>query len=85
MEIMELNWVTVNPWTIAAACTYMAFHLRFRAKTFEEVSLMSGVPSASIRNTYDVIYRFPEQIFQKDWFEYIFWTREDALLCLPRP
>ena len=63
----------------------MSSRLGFRAKTFREVSLMSGVPSASIRNTYDVMYRFREQIVQKDWFEYIFWTREDALLCLPRP
>ena len=60
MEIMALKWGTVNPRTIAAACTYMASHLQFRAKTFEEVSLMSGVPPASIRDTDDVMYRFRE-------------------------
>ena len=31
---------------------------------------MSGVPSALIRNTYDVIYSFREQIIQEDWLEY---------------
>lgn len=81
MEIMDLNWGTVNPWAIAAACTYIASHLQFRAKTFGEVSLVSGVPFASIRNTYDVMYRFREQRVQKVRFAYIFWTREDALLC----
>lgn len=85
METMGINWGTVNPWTIAAACTYMASHMEFRSKTFDEVSRMSGVPSAWIRNTYTVMYRFREQILQEDWFEYIFWTRGDALLCLPRP
>ena len=58
MEIMELNWATVNSWTIAAACIYMVSHLQIRPKTFKKVSLMSSVPFASIRNTYDVTYHF---------------------------
>ena len=35
-------------------------------------------------DTYNVMYRFREQILLEDWFEYIFWMKEDALLCLPR-
>ena len=52
METMELNWGTVNLWTIAAACTYMASHLEVRPKTFEEVSRMSGVPPSLLDSQY---------------------------------
>ena len=86
METLRINWGTVNPCTIAAACTYMSSHLNLlgRRKTFREVSLMSGVPSARIRNTYGVMYRFREQIVPEDWSEGVF-ARGVSLSCLPRP
>lgn len=85
MDCMTLDWKTVNPWTIAAACTYMGSHLVFQGKTFEEVGRVSGMNPAVIRNTYEVMYGAREQIVQEDWFQTFFWTRENALYCLPEP
>lgn len=50
IETMALNWRAVSLWTIAVACTYMSSHLKFRPKTFEEVSCMSGVFASSVCN-----------------------------------
>lgn len=85
METMNINWQTTNPWKIAAACTYMASHLVFQGKTFDEISAMSGIPSDSIRNTYQLMRRLRELIVQEHWFETFFWTRENAIYCLPEP
>ena len=84
MDSMTIDWKTANPWTIAAACTYMASHLVFQGKTFEEVSVISGIPSVSILNTYRVMCRSREQIVQEDWFENFSWTSGYALYCLPK-
>ena len=85
METMELNLGTVNPWTIAAACTYMASHIELRPTTVEEISGISGVPASRIRDTYEVMYRSREQIVQEAWVNSVFWTRKFALRSLPRP
>ena len=78
-------WNTINPWTIAAACTYMASYLVFQRKTVEDVSAISGVPPAAIRNTYQAIHRLREQIVREEWYEHRFLTRTHALSCLPEP
>lgn len=85
MEGIAVNWATVNPWTIAAACTLMASHLALEGETLEEVSAVSGINPAMIRDTYEVMYSFREQIVQDDWFQAVFWTRSSALYCLPEP
>ena len=85
METMKINWRTTNPWTIAAACTYMASHLIFQGKTFDEISAMSGIPSDSIRNTYQLMRGLREVIVQEHWFETFLWTRDNAIYCLPEP
>lgn len=85
MDGLRLDWKTANPWILAAACTYMASHLVFQGKTFEEASAVSGVSSASIRTTYEVMFVVREPIVQEEWFETLFWTRENVLYCLPEP
>lgn len=85
MDSMMLDWQTVNPWTFAAAITYMASYLVFKGKTFEQISTLGGVNPVLIRNTYEVMYGVREEIIQEDWFEELSWTRENALYCLPRP
>ena len=85
MDTMGLNLGTVNPWTIAAACSYMASHIELRPTTVEEISGISGVPASWIRNTYEIMHRFREQIVQEDWVDSVFSTRRLALRCLPRP
>lgn len=82
---MTCDWKTTNPWTIAAACTYTASHLVFQGKSFEEVSTMSGIPPASIRNTYEVMYSEREQVVPTDFFVPFNWSRDHALDCLPKP
>lgn len=85
MEILRLDLQTTNPWTIAAACTYMASHLVFRGTTFDEMSAISGIPSDSIRNTYQIMRGLRELIIQEHWFEPSLWSRETALYRLPGP
>ena len=82
MHSMSLDWKTVNPGVIAAACTYAAAQLVFQSKTFEQISTVSGISSASIRTTYEVIFAAREQIVQEEWFESFFWTRENAIYCM---
>ena len=81
---MTRDWKTVNPWTIAAACTYMASYLVFQDKKYAEISAISGIPSASIRTTYQVLYHLREQMVEEDWFEDLAWTRR-AIYRLPEP
>lgn len=85
MDSLPLDWKTANPWILAAACTYMALHLVFQGKTIENVSTVSGVSSASIRSTYEVMFLVRELIVQEEWFEKLLWTRENVLYCLPEP
>ena len=85
MRSMAPLWDTLNPWTIAAACTYMASYLVFQRRTIEDVSAISDVPPAAIRNTYRAVYRWREQIVQEEWYEHRFLTRTHALSCLPEP
>ena len=85
MDNMTLDWSTVNPWTIAAACTYMASHLVCQGMTLEEVARISGIPSASIRDTYEVMYRVRDEILQETWFANLYWTRSVLVDRLPRP
>ena len=59
---MTHKWETVNPWTIAAACTYMASCLVFQDKVHAEICAISGIPSALIRTTSQVMYNVPERI-----------------------
>lgn len=82
MHSMSLDWKTVDPKVIAAACTYAAAQLVFQSKTFEQISTVSGINPASIRTTYEVIYVAREQIVQEEWFESFFWTRENAVYCM---
>ena len=83
MDSMALDWRTENPWTIAAACTYMASHLVSQRRTIEQVAVLSGIPSDWIRNTYQVMYRAREQIVQRDWFGNYDLERRNALYNLP--
>ena len=83
MDSMALDWRTENPWTIAAACTYMASHLVSQRRTMEQVSVLSGIPSDWIRNTYQVMYRAREQIVQQDWYRNHDLERRNALYNLP--
>lgn len=85
MDSMTLEWKTVNPWTLAAACTFMASSLVFQAKSFEQIGTFEGVNPDVIQNTYEVMYSVREEIVQEEWFEDFSWTRENALYCLPRP
>ena len=85
MDSMTLDWKTVNPEIIAAACTYTASHLVFQGKTFEQINAVSGVNPASIRRTYEVLYGVRELFIQEEWFETFLWTRENALYCMPKP
>ena len=85
MDSMALDWKTVDLEIIAAACTYMASHLVFQGKSFEQISTVSGVNPASIHSTYEVMYGVRELIIQEEWFETFLWTRENALYCMPKP
>ena len=85
MNTMGINWRTTNPWTIAAACAYMVSHLVLQGKTLEKVSLMCGIPSASVSNTYQVMYEYREHLVREASFERFFWSRKSALGCLPKP
>lgn len=85
MDGMALDWKTTNPWTIAAACNYMASYLVFNNITLEEMGEAAGIDPALIRNTYEVMYGAREQIVQEDWFGAFAWNKEDAVLCLPAP
>ena len=81
---MAHDFKTRNPWTIAAACTYMASYLVFKDKTLAEISALSGIPAALIRTTYQAMYDVREQIVEEEWFEGLAWTRR-AIYCLPEP
>lgn len=83
MNSMSLDWRTENPWTIAAACTYMASHLVSQRRTMEQVAVLSGVPSDWIRNTYQVMYRAREQIVQQFWYGNYELERQNAIYNLP--
>ena len=83
MDSMALDWRTENPWTIAAACTFMASHLVFQRRTMEQVAVLSGIPSDWIRNTYQVMYRAREQVVQQDWFGFYVLERQNAIRNLP--
>lgn len=85
MDTMTLDWKTVNPWTFAAACTYMASHLVMQAKTIQQISTLEGVTPTLIQNTYEVMYNVREEIVQEEWFVEFDWTRDNALHCLPQP
>ena len=85
MDQMVIDWSTVNPWCIAAACTLMASHLALEGKPLEDVSAVSGVQHAAIRDTYEVMYNLRSYIVRDDWFDTNLWTRADALHFLPEP
>ena len=85
MASMAVDWHSINPWTIAAACTYMAASLLFRARTLEEVGAMSGIPLVLIRRVYRVMYRVRTELTQEEWFAEVPHTKSDALFCLPEP
>ena len=83
---MSCNWGTANPWTIAAACTYMASHLVFRGKTIAQISAMSGIPSALFRETYEIMYRVRELIVvPEDWLRDFPAIRAAGVDSLPEP
>ena len=85
MNSMTIDWKTTNPWTIAAACTYMASHLTFLPKSIGEISAVSGIRLAWICDTYGVMYGVREQLVQEAWFQTFFFTRSEAYRCLPAP
>ena len=85
MDGMVLDWKTTNPWTIAAACSYMASYLVFNNTTLEEIGEAAGIDPALVRITYEVMYGVREQIVQDIWFGAFAWDKEDAVMCLPAP
>ncbi|CAD6575003.1 MAG: hypothetical protein ASARMPREDX12_007057 [Alectoria sarmentosa] len=85
MDGMALDWKTTNPWTIAAACSYMASYLVFNNTTLAEIGEAAGIDPALVRNTYEAMYGVREQIVQEIWFGAFAWDKEDAVMCLPAP
>ena len=82
---LVLDCYTPNPWTIAAACTYMASHLVLQGKTYEQVSAMSGVPADWIRSAYRVLYGARGRLVQAEWFGSDAQVSAIALQQLPEP
>ncbi len=85
MHNMSYNWGTANPWTIAAACTYMASHLVFRGKTYARISAMTGIPAALLRDTYEIMYGVRELIVPMEWLRELPTIRATGVNSLPEP
>ncbi len=85
MHNMSYNWGTTNPWTIAAACTYMASHLVFRGKTYARISAMTGIHAALLRDTYEIMYGVRELIVPEEWLRDLPTIRATGVNSLPEP
>ncbi|KAK5071993.1 hypothetical protein LTR64_004227 [Lithohypha guttulata] len=56
-----------SPLSAASACIYFACHLLSKPKTLSEISQVTNVSDATIKQAYKKLYEYKDQLIEKDW------------------